>query len=68
MTIPIIRYLGLKINNKALVTLKMTNKRVGKLERIISNVAIIIMRVSTIEDVHVVLEEDGDYPMILGSP
>jgi hypothetical protein len=68
MTIPTIRYLGLKIDRLASVTLKMANKRVGKLERIISNVVIIIMRVSTIVDVHVILEEDGDYPMILGLP
>ncbi len=29
---------------------------------------IIVMRVSTIVDFHVVLEEDGAYPMIFGRP
>ncbi len=43
----------------------MVNKWVVKLEGIISNVAIIIMKVSTIVDFHVVLEEGGAYPMIL---
>jgi len=59
MTIPAMRYLGLKIDRPASVTLKMVNKRVVRLERVISNVVIIIMRVSTIVDFHVVLEEDG---------
>ncbi len=43
----------------------MANKRIIKLEGVISNVVIIIMRVSTIVDFHVVLEENGAYPMIL---
>ncbi len=34
----------------------------------ISSVVIIVMRVSTIVDFHMVLEEDGAYPMILGRP
>ncbi|KAH8932644.1 hypothetical protein BDL97_19G084500 [Sphagnum fallax] len=68
MTIPAMRYLGLKIDRPASVTLKMANKRIVKLERVISNVVITVMRVSTIVDFHVVLEEDGAYPMILGRP
>jgi len=68
MTIPTMRYLGLKIDKPASVTLKMANKRVVRPERVISNVMIIVMRVSTIVDFHVVLEEDGAYPMILGRP
>jgi hypothetical protein len=68
MTIPTMRYLGLKIDRPALVTLKMANKRVVRPEGIISNVVITVMRVSTIVDFHVVLEEDGAYPMILGRP
>ncbi len=68
MTIPVMKYLGLKINRSASVTLKMANKRVVKPEGVISNVVITIMRVSTIMDFHVVLEEDGAYPMILGKP
>ncbi len=38
------------------------------LEGIISSIVIIVMRVSTIVDFHVVLEEDGAYPMILARP
>ncbi len=68
MTIPTVKYLGLKINRSALVTLKMANKRVVRLERIMSGVVITVMRVSTIMDFYVVLEEDGAYPMILGWP
>jgi hypothetical protein len=68
MTIPTMRYLGLKIDRSALVTLKMVNKRVVRLEGVINNVVIIIRKVSTIMDFHVVLEEDGAYPMILGRP
>jgi hypothetical protein len=45
----------------------MANKQVRP-EGVISNVLIIIMRVSTIVDFHVVLEEDGAYLMILGKP
>jgi hypothetical protein len=55
----------LKIDRPTLIILKMVNKWVVKLEGIISNVAIIIMKVSTIVDFHVVLEEGGAYPMIL---
>jgi len=66
MTIPAMRYLGLKIDRPASVTLKMANKRVVRPEGVISNVVITIMRVSTIVDFHVVLEENGAYPMILG--
>jgi len=65
MTILSMRYLGLKIDRSALVTLKMANKRVVRPEGVISNVVITVMRVSTIADFHVVLEEDGAYLMIL---
>jgi hypothetical protein len=68
MTIPTMRYLGLKIDRPASITLKMANKRVVRLEGVISNVVITIMRVSIIVDFHVVLEEDGAYLMILGRP
>jgi len=68
MTIPAMRYLGLKIDKSASITLKMANKRVVRLKEVISNVVIIIMRVSTIVDFHVVLEEDGAYPIILSRP
>ncbi len=68
MTILAMRYLSLKIDRSASVTLKMANKRVVRPEGIISNVVIVIMKVSTIVDFHVVLEEDGAYPMILGRP
>ncbi len=68
MTIPAMRYLGLKIDRPALLTLKMPNKQVVSLEGVISNVAITVMKVSTIVDFHVVLEEDGAYPMVLGRP
>ncbi len=62
------RYLGLKIDRPASITLKMANKRVVRPEGVINSVVITIMRVSTIVDFHVVLEEDGAYPMILGRP
>jgi hypothetical protein len=68
MIIPTMKYLGLKIDKLALVTLKMANKRVVKLERVISNVVIVVTWVSTIVDFHVVLKEDGAYLMILGRP
>jgi len=66
MTIPAMRYLGLKIDRPTSVTLKMANKQVVKPEGVISNVVITVMKVSTIVDFHVVLEEGGAYPMILG--
>ncbi len=68
MTILTMRYLGLKIDRLALVTLKMANKRIVRLEGVINNVVIIVMRVFTIVDFHVVLEENGAYLMILGRP
>jgi len=68
MIIPTMTYLGLKIDGPALVTLKMANKRVVRPEGVISSVVITLMRVSTIVDFHVVLKEDGVYPMILGRP
>jgi len=68
MTILAMRYLGLKIDRPTSVTLKMANKRVVRLEGVINNVVITVMKVSTIVDFHVVLEEDGAYSMILGRP
>ncbi len=68
MIIPAMRYLGLKIDRPTSVTLKVANKRVVRPEGVISNVAITVMKVTTIVDFHVMLEEDGAYPMILGRP
>ncbi len=68
MTILAMRYLRMKIDKSTSITLKMANKQVVRQKRVISNVVITIMRVSTIVDFHVVLEEDGAYPMILGKP
>ncbi len=68
MTILAMRYLGLKIDKLASITLKLANKRIVRPEGVISSVAITVMKVSTIMDFHVVLEEDGAYPMILGRP
>ncbi len=68
MIILTMRYLGLKIDRPASVTLKMANKRIIRPERVINNVVIVVMGVSTIVDFHVVLEEDGAYPMILNRP
>jgi hypothetical protein len=68
ITIFAMRYLGLKIDKPTSVTLKMANKRIVRPKGIISNVVIIIMKVSIILDFHVVLEEDGAYPMILDRP
>jgi hypothetical protein len=59
MTIFGMRYLRLKIDRSILVTLKMANKWVVKLKGVISSVAITIMKVSTIVDFHVILEENG---------
>jgi hypothetical protein len=66
MTIPVMRYLRLRIDRPALVTLKMANKQVVRPKGVINNVVTTMMRVSTIVDFHVVLEEDGAYLMILG--
>ncbi len=68
MTISAMRYLGLKIDRLASITLKMANKRVVRPKGVINNVVINVMKVSTIMDFHVVLEEDGAYLMILGRP
>jgi hypothetical protein len=45
MKILAMKYLGLKIDRLASVTLKMTNKRVVRPEGVISNVIIILMGV-----------------------
>jgi hypothetical protein len=65
MRIFVMRYLGLKIDRPTSITLKMVNVRP---KGIINNVTINVMRVSTIVDFHVILKEDGDYPMILSKP
>jgi hypothetical protein len=54
MTIPAMRYLGLKIDRPGSVILKMANKQVVRPKGVISNVVITVMRVSTIVDFHVV--------------
>jgi hypothetical protein len=46
----------------------MANKQIVKPKGVISSVVITVMRVSTIVDFHVVLEQDGAYPMILSKP
>ncbi len=66
MTILAMRYLRLKIDRPALITLKMVDKQVIRPKGIISSVVIIVMKVFTIVGFHVVLKEDGAYPMILG--
>jgi hypothetical protein len=68
MTILVLKYLGLKIDKPTSVTLKMAKKRVIKPEGVINTVVITIMRVSTIVDFHVVLEEKRAYSMILNRP
>ncbi len=68
MTILAMRFLRLKIDKPTSIIFKIVNKRVVKPEWIINNVVIIVMRVSTILDFHVILEDDGAYPMILGRP
>ena len=65
MTIPTMRYLGLEIERPSLITLKMANKRICKPQGIISNVCINVLGIFMAVDFHVVLEEDGSYPMIL---
>jgi hypothetical protein len=64
MTIPTMRYLGLRIDKSTSITLKMANEQVVRLE-VISNVAITIMKVSINVDFHVILKKDEAYPMIL---
>jgi hypothetical protein len=68
MTIPAMRYVGLKVDRPTSVTLKSVNRCVVRPKGVINSVVIIIMKVSTIVDFHVVLEEDGAYLMILGRP
>ncbi len=67
MTILAMRYLRLKIDRPTSVIFKMANICVVKLKGMINNVVIIVMRVSTIVDFHVVLKEDGAYLMILSN-
>ncbi len=55
MTILAMKYLGLKIDRSASITLQMANKQVIRPEGVINNVAITVMKVSTIVDFHVVL-------------
>jgi len=66
MTILAMRYLGFIIDRLALITLKMANKWVVMPKGVINNVVIIIMRISIV-DFHVILKEDGAYPMILST-
>jgi hypothetical protein len=68
MTILTMMYIGLKVDRPNSVTLKMVNRCVVRPKGVISSVIIIIMKVSTIVDFHVVLKEDGAYLMILGRP
>jgi len=55
MTILAMKYLGLKIDRSTSITLQMANKQVIRPEGVINNVAITVMKVSTIVDFHVVL-------------
>ncbi len=57
MTILAMRYLGLRINRSASITLKIASKRIVRLEGVINNVLITIMRVFTIVDFHMVLKK-----------
>jgi hypothetical protein len=66
MTILAMRYLGFIIDRLALITLKMANKWVVMPKGVINSVVIIIMRISIV-DFHVILKEDGAYPMILST-
>ena len=68
MTIPAMRYIGLEIERPSSITLKMSNKRICKPQGMISNVCINVLGISTAVDFHVMLEEAGSYPMILGRP
>jgi hypothetical protein len=68
MTIPAMRYIGLEIKRPSSITLKLANKKIYKPQGMISNVCINFLGISTAVDFHVVLDEDGSYPMILGRP
>jgi hypothetical protein len=59
MTILAMRYLGLRIDRSASITLKIASKRIVKLEGVINNVSITIMKVFTIVDFHMVLKKMG---------
>jgi len=59
MTILAMRYLGLRIDRSASITLKIASKRIVRPEGVISNVSITIMRVFTIVDFHMVLKKMG---------
>jgi hypothetical protein len=59
MTILAMRYLGLRIDRSASITLKIASKRIVRLEGVINNVSITIMKVFTIVDFHMVLKKMG---------
>ncbi len=59
MTILAMRYLGLRIDKSASITLKIASKQIVRPEGVISNVLITIMRVFTIVDFHMVLKKMG---------
>ena len=65
MTIPAIRYIGFEIEIHLSIILKMANKMICNTQGMISNVCINVLGISTAVNFHVVLEEDGYYPMIL---
>jgi hypothetical protein len=59
MTILAMRYLGLRIDRSASITLKIASKRIVRLEGVINNVSITIMKFFTIVDFHMVLKKMG---------
>jgi len=59
MTILVMRYLGLRIDRSASITLKIASKRIVRPEGVISNVSITIMKVFTIVNFHMVLKKIG---------
>lgn len=65
MTILAMRYVGLKIQRPLSITLKIINKRIYKLQDMISNISINVLRIFTTINFHVVLEDDGLYIKIL---
>jgi len=65
MTNPCNQVFRLKIDKSLLVILNMANKWLVKPKGIINSIIITITKVFTIMDFHVVLEENGTYPMIL---
>lgn len=66
--IPAMKYIGLEIERHSSMNLKMTNNKICKWQGMIFNVCINVLGIFTAVHLHVMLEEDESYSMILGRP